>query len=149
MRRVAAFALLAAILGGCSLLGIGRAPRTLPPPQPAQIEISNQTTLDVDLFVNGSQVASVPGRTSKLLTARELPTMPWSVEARTIKGRVLGAFATTESDLLPTRGEHGGVGWTIPGTGVDLSCGRLRIFVGDHPPSGPPPGPGTPGDCEP
>lgn len=115
---------------------------------PAQITTANQTTLDLSVFVNGALITTVPARNGSTLTAGQLPPMQWEVEVRTGRGRVLASFSATAADLQWTvMGE--GVGGTIPGVRLDLSCGYLRMWVGDHPLSGPPPGPGTPGDCEP
>jgi hypothetical protein len=150
VRRLAAFSLVALmLLGDCQLLRIARGPRSLPRPQPEQIVISNGTTLDLSLFVNGTKVLDVPAKGGDTLGADRLPSLPWSVEARTVNGRVVAAFSASEADLKPTRGDHLGVQWTIPGDRVDLSCGMLVMWAGDHPIAGPPPGPGAPGDCQP
>jgi hypothetical protein len=145
--RLAAVAFASALLGGCNLLGIGppRAPTT---PQPEQIVVGNGTTLDLTLWVNGTQVASVARDGGTTLGPDQLPPMPWTVEARTSSGRVIASFDAKASDLLPVVGVNS-TSWTISGDRVDLSCGQLVISAGSIPIVGPPPGTGTPGDCAP
>ena len=136
-------------LGGCSLARVVGAPVPAPDAEAAQIVIVNQTTLDLRIWVNGSKLLGVPARTGNTLGSDQLPPLPWSVEARTTRGRVVGAFQVQPSDLVPTPAGSGGTEWVIAGASVDLSCGFLRMWAGEHPLSGPEPGPGTPGDCRP
>jgi len=139
----------AMLLGGCSLLeGFVPNLRPGPTPQPAQIEVSNGTTLDLALFVNGTQVASIPGGGGTTVPPDRLPPMPWSVEARSSSGRVVASFGATTDELEPVVGVDS-TGWTIAGDRVDLSCGMLVMFAGTIAIVGPVPGPGTPGDCVP
>lgn len=112
--------------------------------------VSNGTTLVVTLVVNNAAVGEFPpGEPGSDIDEMRLPPLPWTVEARSPSGRVL-----TDMRVEP------GMVWTKPradgGTErsgvlgrVDLSCGSLRIWAGDVQPSGPVPGPGQPGDCEP
>ncbi len=114
--------------------------------------VSNGTSLDVTLVVNGAAVAVYPARgPAPSLAPGALPPLPWSVEARSPSGRVLASMAVTSpgsATVLPDGAvEHVGAGMGR----VDLSCGRLTIWAGDVVPSGPAPAssPGTPGDCAP
>jgi hypothetical protein len=107
------------------------------------LSYSNQTTLTLTLFVNGNQVAVMaPGDAQDIAGAR-LPALPWNVEARTSKGRVILSMTVEPGDVV-----HAGNEWKGDGVRVDLSCGRLDIWSGP-PLLGPVPGPGEPGDCEP
>lgn len=112
------------------------------------LNVANGTTLAVTLVVNGQAVGAFPpqGAGPAIDTSR-LPPLPWSVEARTSSGRVLATMVVHPGDGI----ENSAGMTTIPMGRVDLSCGRLTIWAGDHPPSGPiPPSPaGSPGDCVP
>jgi hypothetical protein len=112
---------------------------TLPP-----LSISNNTTLAVTFVVNGKLVATVaPGVQIDPVSSAELPPLPWAVEARSPSGRVLVSMRVHLGDVRI--GENSASG---DGARIDLSCGRLDIWVGP-PMLGPMPGPGTPGDCAP
>lgn len=148
--RGAALCLVAvAALAGCNALRINPPAPTVPPPKPAQIVVANQTTMAITVFVNGVRIADFPAASGDTLGAARLPPLPWSVAARTSTRRVLAAFDVQAVDLQFTLATNGGIEGTIPGARVDLSCGTLRMWAGDQPMSGPIPGPGTPGDCEP
>jgi hypothetical protein len=149
MRRLASLGLALVVLGGCSLLGLH--PRALTPPtqKRAEINTANQTTLNLAVFVNGTKVADYAAGAGGTLDADQLPPLPWSVAVKTVTGRTLAAFDVQPADLQLTIAANGGILGRIPGARVDLSCGTLRMWAGDQPMSGPPPGPGTPGDCEP
>jgi hypothetical protein len=136
-------------LGGCSLAQIVRQPVPAPPAEAEQIVIVNQTRLDLRIWVNGSRVLAVPAGTGNTLGSEQLPPLPWSVEARTTRGRIIATFQVHPTDLEPTVTDSGGAESVIAGASVDLSCGFLRIWAGEHPIAGPEPGPGTPGDCRP
>ena len=147
MRWLAVWLLVAA-LAGCGT------PAT-PAPSPGGLPtlgVSNGTSLDVTLVVNGVSVGVYPaGGPEPSLDPGGLPPLPWAVEARSPSGRVLTSMSVTNAGsttILP------GGGVEIAGAGmgrVDLSCGRLTIWAGDVVPSGPAPpsNPGTPGDCAP
>lgn len=125
-RHVVPTILLAAAVAGCSGLS-GRAP---------DLQIDNETTLNVALFINGANVGHAFRQTTATILGSDLPPLPWHVEARTGGGRVLVAFE------VPSGGTPNALGRR------DLSCGRLDVFVGADPPLDLP-GPGVPGDCEP
>ena len=85
-----------------------------------------------------------------MIPASGLGPLPWKVEAVTTSGRVL-----VELEVQP-----GSVGCTTAPDGstpcfgslslVDLSCGRIVMYVGGTPSiPAPMPGAGEPGDCEP
>jgi hypothetical protein len=107
------------------------------------LSYSNQTTLTLSLSVNGTMVETmVPGAAGDVPSSR-LPQLPWTVEAKTSKGRVVASMTVREGDVVMSSGEAKG-----DGIRVDLSCGRLDIWAGP-PLLGPVPGSGHPGDCEP
>jgi len=103
--------------------------------------VSNQTTLAVTLAVNGTVVRTIQPHTQETLLVRELPRLPWAVEARSPSGRVLSSMTVRPGDVQETVG-----GMKGDAVRVDLSCGRLDVWSGP-PLLGPPPGPGKPGDC--
>jgi hypothetical protein len=108
--------------------------------------VANGTTLVVTLVVNGTWQRAYGPHDGGEVQARDLPPLPWDVEARTPSGRVLASMTVREGDVSAPPdgyGEHRGEALR-----VDLSCGRLDIWCG-FPLAGPPPGPGLPGDCLP
>jgi hypothetical protein len=134
-------------------------PSPSPSPSPTlsprvHLGISNSTTLDVTLFVNGQRIADYPSGGGQLpaIDDAALPPLPWDVEVRSPSGRVLLSMRVEEGQVSSAT-DAGGLGTHIGRTGVvDLSCGRLMIWAGDFIPTGggpPPPSPGTPGDCAP
>src|SRR5262249_41282358 len=113
--------------------------------------ISNGTTMTVSLLVNGQIVVTYGPHdgTSSLdeIKPADLPPFPWKVEAQAPNGRDLLAMTVVNAPLsLIYPDGHGSVTGTA--ARVDLSCGRLDMWVGP-PLSGPMPGPGKPGDCNP
>jgi hypothetical protein len=107
------------------------------------VVVSNQTTLAVTIAVNGSVVRTIQPKTLETLFVRELPPLPWTVEARAPSGRVLAHMTVRPGDVWETANQMKG-----DAVRVDLSCGRLDMWSGP-PLDGPAPGPGTPGDCAP
>jgi hypothetical protein len=105
--------------------------------------VSNQTTLAVTIAVNGTVVRTIQPNAQETLFVKELPALPWAVEARSPSGRVLTSMTVRPGDVSVTAGQMKG-----DAVRVDLSCGRLDIWSGP-PLLGPAPGPGTPGDCAP
>ncbi len=118
------------------------------------LAVQNGTTLRVSIFVNGMLVRVVdPGaclgcRGDDAIPASELPNLSWSVEARTSGGRVLSSLTVDAGDVVNGPGANGGTFSLSDAVRVDLSCGRLDMWVGS-PMAGPMPGPGKPGDCAP
>ena len=146
MRRsvlgVAAGLMLVSAAGACSLMS----------PLRPSLGITNGTTLDVALFVNGTQiVVSKPGGPAPVIDSAGLPPLPWTVEARSESGRLLTSMRVEEGQVSTTTRPDGGVSTSGVFGRVDLSCGRLTIWAGDTQPSGPAPpaSPGEPGDCLP
>jgi hypothetical protein len=149
-----AVALLAIVLAACNAAGTSpanpssAASLSIPP----YLGVSNGTALTVTLVVNGQRVGEFPaGGPLPSIDAAALPPLPWNVQALSPSGRVLASM-TVRPGQLETRTLPGGaVERSIPMGRVDLSCGRLTIWAGDFPPSGPvpPASPGTLGDCAP
>ena len=144
-RRVLGLAaIVASLVLGCA----GPAPFQPQPVVPSfEFGYSNGTKLDIAIAINGQVVVvAAPGQGAPQVDV-PMPSLPWHVEARTASGRVLGSF-----DLLDGQATCEPVGDAVRCSGgllrVDLSCGRLDIWAGVRP-SGPMPGPGVPGDCQP
>jgi hypothetical protein len=110
--------------------------------------VSNQTTLTVTIVVNGAVARTVQPQTQETVTAKELPPLPWSVQTRGPSGRVLSQMTVRVGDISERDLPSGGREMKGDAVRVDLSCGRLDMWSGP-PLLGPPPGPGTPGDCDP
>lgn len=125
---------LAAVLAGCGLLPAAAA---------APLSYSNQTSIAVDLVLNGSRVVTINPGQAGAVPVSVLPPLPWTVAAQTSSGRVLATLVVKAGDV-----DQSGTSQKGDAVRVDLSCGRLEIWSGP-PLSGPAPGPGSPGDCEP
>lgn len=139
----------------CSILAFAFAIAACDVPPLAErphLGISNGTTLDVTLWVNGHLVAQDPaGGPAPEIDSSRLPPLPWVVEARSPTGRVLTTMRVEPGQVWTTRRPDGGTETGGAMGRVDLSCGRLTIWAGDMQPSGPVPAqpPGRPGDCVP
>jgi hypothetical protein len=141
---------IAALLLALALAGCGSTPAT--PPTGPQLGISNGTALTVTLVVNGQIVGEVlRGGPAPTIDPADLPALPWSVEARSRSGRVLTSMTIEPGQVGYRSRPDGGTEYAGTFGRIDLSCGRLTIWAGDFPPSGPPPppSPGTSGDCVP
>ena len=110
--------------------------------------VSNDTTLAVTIAVNGTAIRTIQPHTRESLFVKDLPALPWAVEARTPSGRALSSMSVRAGDVTETTRPDGSHEVKGDAVRVDLSCGRLDIWSGP-PLLGPPPGPGTPGDCTP
>jgi hypothetical protein len=108
-----------------------------------QLEVSNGTTIDVRLVVNGTNVGSIGPQGGMTVEANRLPALPWNAEVQTQSGRRLVFVRVNDGDVWAN--EHGSGG---DAARVDLSCGRIDVWSGP-PLLGPMPGPGNPGDCDP
>lgn len=138
---IAVIAMAVAFVVGCGA-GNGSAP-------PPGLSIANGTTLTVTLLVNGTAVgAFASGAERDPIPARELPALPWNVEARSPSGRVLASMTVHPGDVGAMTRPNGQGEAKGDGVRVDLSCGRLDIWSGP-PMIGPAPGTGSPGDCAP
>lgn len=116
------------------------------------LHISNGTTLDVAVFVNGVQAAIVPpGGPAPNIDSTILPPLPWDVVARAPTGRVLTTMHVAPGQVVTTTRPDGGMSSRFALARVDLSCGTLVLYAGDVGSFGPAPGahPGQPGDCAP
>ena len=103
------------------------------------LSVSNETSIAVDLLVNGAVVATVaPGAEIDVPTS-ELPARPWAIETRSPSGRVLSSLSVATSDYYDR----------LSGMAVraDLSCGRIDVWLGP-PMLGPAFVPGPSGDCQ-
>ena len=139
---------LAALLTGLALGACSPAPSPSPPTTSLPsigLSVSNDTPLTVTVVVNGTPVGTVGPQAGSQVPASA--PLPWSVAVTTASGRVLTTMQVSVSDATQSDPNvH-----TIPMGRIDLSCGRLTVWAGDYPPSGPiPPSPaGHPGDCAP
>jgi len=142
------------VLVACSGLPAPLGPAHDTPPPGAEVvparelslHVRNGTTLAVEIAVDGDPLATVPPMAGAEWAAARLPALPWMVEARTVGGRLLTSMTVHGDDVwtlvAPDRAAFGG-----PFARIDLSCGRLELWAAMFQPSGPAPGPGTPGDC--
>ena len=156
-----AFAMVAA---GCSLPPPSSPPSSSSPASPSgptpppgavvvpadqfDLGINNGTTLTVALVVNGTEVRQVDPGQAPILTAAQLPQLPWNVEVRTPSGRPLVGMTVRVGDRWTRDNADGSSEAKTAGARVDLSCGRIDIWSGMQM-LGPAPGPGVPGDCAP
>ena len=114
------------------------------------VGIDNGATLIVTLVVNDSAVATVASGQETLVPASELPSLPWTVEARSPSGRVLASIVVQAGDVIDNIDPSTGTGNAIGiGTRVWLSCGSLAIWSGPGVGGGPSMPAGSPGDCAP
>ena len=110
--------------------------------------INNGTTMTVTMVVNNALPRPIGPHTQVAVSAADLPPLPWSIETRTTRGRVLASMTVRDGDVQATANADGSRSIRGDATRVDLSCGRLDVWVGP-PLLGPGPGPGSPGDCDP
>jgi hypothetical protein len=145
-RRTRFLGLVAAILvlGSAAACGVPRPTASTFP----DLSVSNQTSLTVVVSINGTPVDAVPPHEERSFPANGLPPLPWAVRAATLNGRPLIDLTVSPGDVFSTTNPVGSTTQRGDGARLDLSCGRLDLWVGP-PMSGPPPGPGAPGDCEP
>jgi hypothetical protein len=105
------------------------------------------STIEVTLRVNDRVIGifGAGGAEERPIDVASLPPLPWSVVATSPSGRPLTTMIVTVEDATQSDPNvH-----RIPMGRVDLSCGRLTIWAGEFPPSGPvrqTPA-GSPGDC--
>lgn len=137
--RVIAIALVAGVVCACR----GSQGQGLP-----DLGIDNATTLPVTVVVNGGVVGTFAPGTHEHVAADTLPTLPWRVDLRSPTGRMLLHLDVPVGSVWSTTNPDGSFTEQGAGTRVDLSCGRLDVYVGP-PLGGPMAGPGVAGDCEP
>ena len=148
----AALSLVALVIAIAELASAGHPPvaQVSPTPAPAAetLSISNGTSIAVALEVNGHAVETVAPRTNEDPIRAELPSLPWSIVARSPSGRVLAVLTVRQGDVVVTtpnaNGHSSAQGSAVR---VDLSCGRLDIWSGP-PLLGPMFSPGPSGDCD-
>ena len=131
------------IVLACAALACEPVPRA----EAHDLTVSNQTSLAVTIVVNADPVRTVPPSSQQTMTVRELPPLPWAVEARSPSGRVLGKLSIQLGDVW-VRARETSREMKGDALRIDLSCGRLDLWSGP-PILGPAPGAGTPGDCAP
>lgn len=151
----------ALILGACAYVGVRPSPDPTASPSPMMpgeptfetlmLSISNATTLDISLVVNGNSVGVYSaGSYVHPIDPAWLPSSPWHVEAQTVNGRVLVTFDVQAGDVWSSGPDANGHSARTGKAGrADLSCGRLDVWSGP-PLLGPaPPSSFPPGDCDP
>ncbi len=139
MRRRLALALVACLVTASPVAGCGMLPSAS---SARDLHVENGTTKAMTVLVDGAVVATVAAGMSATVAEGSLPAGVWSVEARLPGGRTVLRGQVDKSRASQTDNTGSG-----SGARVDLSCGRLDIWVG-VPMMGPAPGPGTPGDCD-
>jgi hypothetical protein len=141
MARILALTL-AAFVAGCQPGGLQPVPF-----ESLRLEASNETDVDLLVFVNGTQVGQIPPFTAFSISSAELPALPWNAEIKLRSGRTVLTLPVRAGDVLEARDGSGHITQQKGNaTRVDLSCGRIDLWSGP-PLAGPPPGPGSPGDC--
>jgi hypothetical protein len=113
------------------------------------LTVENDTTIPVTLVVNEKAVTVIQPANGAIIHAGELPALPWRLELTTASGRTVATLPVADGSVVDERAMDGTGSYSAPATRVDLSCGTIRMSVGSVTPGGPPPGPGTPGDCDP
>ncbi|HXU84991.1 MAG TPA: hypothetical protein VN773_04240 [Verrucomicrobiae bacterium] len=113
------------------------------------LHVVNGTTLALAIVVNGQPVAVSAAKDAKDIPVAALPPLPWTVEARSVSGRVVLTLTVEPGSVVDVRNADGTSSHRAPGARADLSCGRLDMYPGNTPMLGPMPGPGVPGDCAP
>ena len=130
---------LATCVAACSVLQPGE---RLP------LGVSNGTDLVVIISVNGQVIGQFQPGGGQEIGEDALPPLPWTVEARTVSGRLLTSMHVEPGQVFRETLPDGSTHVSGAGARLDLSCGRFEMWAGP-PMSGPAPGPGVPGDCAP
>jgi hypothetical protein len=146
--------LVAASIAGCGSLPF--LPTPAPPvgvplvtaPGAMRLDVSNETTIDVLLTVNGRPGIPVPAGQGLEVGPADIGPLPWAAQVRTVSGRILVQAKVEAGDVVSQDNGNGSGSQRGVGARVDLSCGRIDLWSGP-PMLGPAPGPGTPGDCDP
>jgi hypothetical protein len=143
--RAGSLCLVSFAIAGCGLLPMPSVQSARP--SLLDIHVDNGTTRDISIMVNGVGTAVVGAKQSETISAATLPPGNWSIDARLPGGRNVLSFVVITADITATEDPTGAGSIVGAGQRVDLSCGRLDVWVAVAP-LGPPPGPGTPGDCD-
>ena len=152
----------AAVAAGCSLIpGLATPPpsgvvdpelplgvQVFTPPAEMEVHVSNGTTIPVTVTEGDAFRRDIAPGQGADLTAADLPGLPWDVKVRTSSGRVLVELPVRAGAVWRRRNADGSTEAQGAGARVDLSCGRIDVWSG-FPMSGPVPGPGVAGDCDP
>jgi hypothetical protein len=112
------------------------------------VHVANTMTLTLSMTVNGRDAGSAAAMASTVVDAREFGQAPWTIVARTSSGRELLTLELAANSAYYTTGDypHSAFG---PFSRLDLSCGRLDLWVGS-PAAGPMPTGSFPAhDCSP
>jgi hypothetical protein len=136
---VALGVLAASLIGGCVVGPAGPPATDTAIPFPPGISVSNGTTIPVTIVVNGTAVSTIPPSVREDPMPATLPPPPWTIETRSPSGRLLSSLTVSATDLTTSE--------TGRAVRVDLSCGRLDVWVGP-PVLGGTFVPGPPGDCD-
>lgn len=103
------------------------------------LSVSHETSIAVDLVVNGAVVATVASGAEMDIPTSGLPARPWAIETRSPSGRVLSSLSVSTSDYYDR--------FSGRAVRADLSCGRIDVWLGP-PMLGPAFVPGPSGDCQ-
>jgi hypothetical protein len=112
------------------------------------LQVNNGTRLAVTVLVNGRVISTVEPRGVAEFPPEGLPPVPWNIELRSPSGRLLLDLVVRPEMVTRATGTGGQVSLTGAAARMDLSCGRLDVWVGP-PLLGPSPEQGHPGDCDP
>jgi hypothetical protein len=109
------------------------------PPEAMRLEASNETSVEIVLFVNGVSIRNLPPMQSVALSSSELPVLPWQAELRLGTGRTVLHLDVAAGDVTVERDGNG----TMVSQGgdavrIDLVCGRLDLWSGPPLLGGPP-----------
>ena len=119
------------------------------PPDAMTLNVSNGSTLQVSLVVNGQSIETIDAGDGRFdIPAGRLPPQPWDAQVRSPSGRVLLEVTVDAGDVWRQVEQNGHSSSSGTGARVDLSCGRIDLWSGPGI-LGPAPGPGVPGDCAP
>ena len=135
------------VVASCSLMARPSANGVVPDAD-MLLQVDNESTLAVQLLVNGRPIAQVTGQSTVGLAADRLPALPWDARLVTPTGRVVLQLTVHSGDVSSVSNADGTSSSQGDGARVDLSCGRIDMWSGP-PMLGPAPGSGTPGDCNP
>jgi hypothetical protein len=112
-------------------------------PAAYELWINNATPLTLVVRVNGVDVRSVDAMVQTSLDTTLLPNLPWSVDVLAANGRQIMSLDVPAGSVWATSLPSGGDVSHGAGHFVDLSCGRIDVWVGP-PLDGPMPPPLVP-----
>lgn len=112
------------------------------------VHVANTTTLTLSTTVNGLDAGSAAAMASTVVDVRQFGQAPWTIVARTSSGLELHTLELAANSAYYMTGDYP-LSAFGPFSRLDLSCGRLDLWVG-YPPSGPRPLDTFPAhDCDP